>query len=292
MSQSHAAVGRMMEGEHDGEHDDHSSHEMSSGEMNMPTVLDCLIVPSCIDGNYPLFAEEHDANMASSTGTSHAMDVVKHDHTYTLYMPDGYAGMTMATGDDQSSHDHSSHDHSSHDHSRQMAMDMTTACPFFETNAAGHADASFVAALPISAFCIDGQFPLYKTSYLANAASSMATSHAHAISRVYNGKALALFQFFMPNGVAMVHHMNKTCDTWMNDQSAAILGAPLNAAPPSAPPESDDSAAIVAAIVTGVLVGVVVIFGAVYVAMFVKAPPRPSTSTKDVQLTVAASVAP
>ena len=124
-------------------------------------------------------------------------------------MPNGDYPLKQMAGSD---HDHGrrltsdGHDHSSH-HDDGASE---TACP--DTAHLGHPDASAVAALPPTAFCMDGMYPMYKTSFLAGQASPDGTSHPHSLTP---------YTFFMPNGVPMVHPANMTCATWMEAGDAA-----------------------------------------------------------------------
>jgi hypothetical protein len=164
----------------------HGSHDMGSGS-DMGSGADQSVLDSmpdgaiCIDGKYPLFKTPA-LSMAAHPGMSHGMTFGNHmTGEYTLYMPNAdVPDKNMMPG---------------------------VPCP---TSAI---DASGFVAMPTTAFCAMGYYPLYKTSYLAAMASPSTTSHVHTMGE---------FSLYMPNGVEMQHRMSGHCDSAWDDQSANL----------------------------------------------------------------------
>ena len=210
---------------------DHSGHGHGGSGSTGIDMLDCLPdEPVCVDGVYPLFKSQSLANAyQEGDGSSHVHEV----GSYSLYMPNGdYCPKRMGGQDMCASHDH---DHSGHHHRRAESM----SCP------SGSIDGSGIAALPETAVCIDGYYPMYKTSTLARAASpdSPPTAHSHTWGD---------FTLFMPDGVAMVHDKDGKCPAGSADHSDAV-GLPRSSSSSSDALKTEVLAAIIGGSIAGAL---------------------------------------
>lgn len=189
-------------------HDDHAG----LGSMAMSTAADYMSAlpddPVCIHGvGYPMFRSEALANAASALSSSHAMKV-GHMDKYTVYMPNGaYPGKIMCSDDD--------HDHAGHDHGRQLGKHTKCTCPPAGAQTPV-VDATKIVNLPMTAFCLEGYYPMYATLSLSNAASPKGTSHHH----MHKASDGTMYKFYMPDGVTMVH--GTSCAAEYDDQTAAL----------------------------------------------------------------------
>jgi hypothetical protein len=194
-------------------HDDHASHAHQDAQASHADYMSALPDSAiCIQGvGYPMFRTQALSDAATSLGVSHSMKV-GHLDKYTVYMPNGdYPGKVMCAHDDHSSSD----DHSGHDHSRLLSETSKCTCP--PSGATGPVvDATKIIKLPMTAFCIEGYYPMYATLSLSNAASPKGTSHAHK----HTASDGTVYTLHMPNGVQMVH--DTKCDAKYDDQTAAL----------------------------------------------------------------------
>ena len=178
-------------GHHNHEHHDSSHHSMSYAADHMSALPYTAVCVANV--GYPLFKLQSSANSASSVGTSHSHST----GGYTLYMPNGdYPGKIMCSEE--------------------------CACPP-PGAAAGAIDATKIIMLPKSAFCMQGNYPLYATKALAETASPDSTSHSHKFAASDGAE----YTFYMPDGVAMIH--GETCGADQNDQTGVLAAATTDA---------------------------------------------------------------
>jgi len=157
-----------------------------------PIELDALPEsPVCVDGLHPLYRTQTLAMAVSPESRSHSLRV----GMYTAYMP---VGMSMG-----------------------VSMNHGVPCP------KGLRDATGVFELPLSAFCVGGNYPLFTTDGAAVDASS---------DRIAHSESFGDYTFFMPGAVSATR-ADAACPDGRLDMSAARGGR--IAAPPPAPPMQD-----------------------------------------------------
>lgn len=187
--------------------------------------MDCLDAlpdgPVCADGVWPLYSTDELADAASPLNTSHAHAV----GAYSVYMPNGLSGANMIHGGP---------------------------CP------EGSVDASAVFTLPLTAFCVACNFPLYTNRDAAVAASPFGMAHG----MTFEDKSGSTYTFYMPNGAAGAVMGACTCPSGSDDRSTA-LAVPFHLDPaPSPPPPGSTSPGGVAGIVVGTVFGIATLVAA------------------------------
>jgi len=160
--------------------DDHAHGDAT--ELN--ALPDAMV---CAGGYYPLLRNVSLAMAASPLGSAHAHLVGDY---YTAYMPNGF----VADGD-----------------STDASVVHGAPCP------EGAIIASGIFELPLTAFCISGNYPLFTTAHAAIEASPVNTTHTMPFGD---------YRFYMSNSFpGMTMMSGSSCPDGYADQSAALTGS-------------------------------------------------------------------